>query len=100
MSDGPAHRARPTDPTGRLLFAVSRALAILGGLLGCLMAALVTVSVAGRYLISAPIPGDYDLVGIVSGCAIFAFLPYCQLTRGNVVVDFFTHGLSPRIGAE
>ena len=82
--------SRPTDPLGRLLFDVSRALALLGGLLCCLMAALVTVSVTGRYLYSAPIPGDYDLVAIISGCAIFAFLPYCQLVRRNVVIDFFT----------
>ena len=54
------------------------------------MAAIVTVSVIGRYLFSAPIPGDYDIVGILCGCAIFAFLPYCQLKRGNVLADFFT----------
>ena len=28
-----------------------------------------TVSVAGRYLFAAPIPGDYDIVGILCGCA-------------------------------
>ena len=34
----------------------------------------------GRPLpVSAPINGDYDIVGILCGCAIFAFLPYCQL---------------------
>jgi len=60
------------------------------------MAVLVTVSVAGRYLIAKPVPGDYDLLGIIAGCAIFAFLPYCQMRRGNVVVDFFTTGLSAR----
>ena len=63
------------------------------------MAALVTVSVTGRYLFSAPIPGDYDIVGILCGCAIFAFLPYCQLKRGNVVADFFTQNASPRVKA-
>jgi TRAP-type C4-dicarboxylate transport system permease small subunit len=60
------------------------------------MATLVTVSVVGRYLFAEPVPGDYDLVGILAGCAVFAFLPYCQLIRGNVVVDFFTTNLSPR----
>ena len=54
------------------------------------MALLVTVSVTGRYLIAAPIPGDYDLVAILSGCAVFAFLPYCQMVHGNVMVEFFT----------
>jgi TRAP-type C4-dicarboxylate transport system permease small subunit len=63
------------------------------------MAALVTVSVIGRYLASAPVPGDYDIVGILCGCAIFAFLPYCQLNRGNVLADFFTNRAPARVKA-
>jgi TRAP-type C4-dicarboxylate transport system permease small subunit len=63
------------------------------------MAAIVTVSVIGRYLVSSPVPGDYDIIGILCGCAIFAFLPYCQLRRGNVFVDFFTAKASPRVKA-
>ncbi len=87
---------RPTDPFGRVLFGAAKALAVFGGLLCCAIAALVTVSVAGRYLFSAPVPGDYDIAGIIAGCAIFSFLPYCQLARGNVLVDFFTNRLPPR----
>jgi len=86
---------RPTGQVGRVLFGTAKILAIFGGLLSCLMAVIVTVSVTGRYLFSSPIPGDYDIVGILCGCAIFAFLPYCQLRRGNVVVDFFTQRASP-----
>jgi TRAP-type C4-dicarboxylate transport system permease small subunit len=71
-------------------------MAIFGGVLCAVIAALVTVSVTGRYLFSAPIPGDYDIVGIIAGCAVFAFLPYCQMIRGNVVVDFFTNNLGTR----
>lgn len=96
MSEDAREPARPTDPVGRLLFATAKTLAVFGGGLCCLMAAMVTVSVTGRYLFSAPIPGDYDLLAILSGCAAFAFLPYCQMTRGNVVVDFFTTNTSPR----
>jgi len=89
--------ARPRDPFGRALHGLANILAILGGLLSCGMAAIVTVSVAGRYLFSKPIPGDYDLVGILCGCAIFAFLPYCQLHRGNVLADFFTQRAPERV---
>lgn len=96
MAEQTGKMTRPTDPVGRVLFGVSWALAIFGGLLCCIIAVLVTASVTGRYLLSAPIQGDYDLVGIICGCAVFAFLPYCQMTRGNVVVDFFTAGVSPR----
>ena len=91
--------ARPIDPIGRPLHFIATMLAILGGLLSCAMAAVVTVSVAGRYLFSAPINGDYDIVGILCGCAIFSFLPYCQLKRGNVIADFFTQGASSRTKA-
>jgi TRAP-type C4-dicarboxylate transport system permease small subunit len=94
MSEPARHAARPTDPVGRALHALSGALAIVGGLLACVIAVLVTVSVTGRYLFAAPVPGDNDLVGVLAGCAIFAFLPYCQMTRSNIMVDFFTARLS------
>jgi TRAP-type C4-dicarboxylate transport system permease small subunit len=86
---GPAG-ARPDDGFGRVLYRTADVLAVFGGVLSCIMAVIVTVSVAGRYLFSRPIPGDYDIVGILCGCAVFAFLPYCQLHRGNVLADFFT----------
>ncbi len=57
---------------------------------------MITISVTGRYFFAAPVPGDWDLIGIFCGMAVFAFLPYCQLTRGNVVVDFFTVNMAPR----
>jgi len=95
MSEGASGGARPTDPVGRALFGISKFLATLGSALVCATAAMVTVSVTGRYLFDAPIPGDYDLVAIASGCAVFAFLPYCQMIRGNVVVDFFTNNINP-----
>jgi TRAP-type C4-dicarboxylate transport system permease small subunit len=95
MSEQASETARPTDPVGRALFHTARYLAIAGGLLCGLMAAMVTVSVTGRYLFAAPVPGDYDLVAIMAGTAVFAFLPYCQLVRGNVLVDFFTTNVAP-----
>jgi TRAP-type C4-dicarboxylate transport system permease small subunit len=99
MAEKTGAPAGPTDAFGRILFAVSKTLAIFGGLLACVIATLVTVSVTGRYLFSAPVPGDYDLVGILAGVAVFAFLPYCQMIRGNIVVDFFTNNAPPRVRA-
>src|SRR5215510_7293216 len=99
MADQSDQAPRPLGAAGRALFGAARALAVFGGLLSCAMAAVVTVSVIGRYLVSRPIPGDYDIVGILCGCAIFAFLPYCQLKRGNVLADFFTQRASERVKA-
>ena len=99
MAEQAGGPARPTRSVGRALHHTADILAIFGGLLSCVMAAIVTISVIGRYLFSWPIPGDYDLVGILCGSAIFAFLPYCQLHRGNVLADFFTQKASARVKA-
>jgi TRAP-type C4-dicarboxylate transport system permease small subunit len=89
MADSPAPTARPADPVGRALYRVSKACAIFGGLLLFAVSAMTTISITGRSLASAPVPGDVELIGIGTGLAVFAFLPYCHLVRGNVIVDFF-----------
>jgi TRAP-type C4-dicarboxylate transport system permease small subunit len=89
MAEGPQTDTRPTDTVGRVLYAIARVLAICGGILLCVMALLTTLSVTGRSAFSMPVPGDFELVAIGTGLAVFAFLPWCQLTRGNVLVDFF-----------
>jgi TRAP-type C4-dicarboxylate transport system permease small subunit len=91
--------ARPRGALAGALHRLAEVLAIFGGLLSCFMAVIVAVSVAGRYLFASPLPGDYDIVGILCGCAIFSFLPYCQLKGGNVLADFFTQGATPRLKA-
>jgi len=97
MAEQASRTIRPADTFGRILYDVSRVLAIFGGLLSCSMALIVTVSVIGRYFFSEPIPGVYDIVGILCGSAVFAFLPLCQFHRGNVVVDFFTNSAPDRV---
>jgi TRAP-type C4-dicarboxylate transport system permease small subunit len=58
---------------------------------------MVVISVGMRWLISYSIPGDIELVQIATALAVFSFLPLCQSRRGNIVVDTFTHRLSPRV---
>lgn len=96
MSDTSSENARPADPVGRVLYAIARWLAIFGGVVLCAMALLTTVSVTGRSLFNNPISGDFELVAIGTGLAVFAFLPWCQLVRGNVLVDFFMSATPPR----
>lgn len=102
MEDGDTGVRRPDDVIGRLLFAVSRAFAIAGGIVLCAMAVLTTVSIVGRSLATVipslgPVPGDFELIAIGTGVAVFAFLPYCQMTGGNVVVDFFLEKAPGRV---
>ncbi len=88
MAEETKYAARPTDPLGRALYSIARVLAVLGGVLLSLVALLTTVSVFGRFF-GSPIPGDFELVAIGTGVSVFAMMPYCQMIRGNVLVDFF-----------
>ena len=74
-------------------------MAIAGGILICFAAVLVTISVAGRRLFNKPIPGDYEMVEISVGVAVFAFLAYTAAKSGHIAVDTFTLKLRPRVNA-
>jgi len=97
MSELASETTRPTDPVGRVLYAIAKWVAVLGGVTLCAMAVLTTASVTGRSVFLQPIAGDFELVAIGTGLAVFAFLPWCQITRGNVLVDFFMSAASPRL---
>ena len=89
MSELPDQVARPTDKVGRVLFQASRGLALFGGAVILAVAIMTSISVSGRFSLSMPIPGDIEFIELGTSTAVFAFLPYCQLMRGNVIVDFF-----------
>jgi TRAP-type C4-dicarboxylate transport system permease small subunit len=54
------------------------------------------VSLIGRNTIGVTLVGDYELTAAAAGAAVALFLPWCQLKRENIIVDFFTAGLPPR----
>ena len=74
----------------RLLDALANALALIGGALLIAVSVATVVSVAGRWLAGRPITGDIELVQLAVAAAIALFLPYCQLHRSHLIVDFFT----------
>ncbi|MGL5362093.1 MAG: TRAP transporter small permease [Bosea sp. (in: a-proteobacteria)] len=74
-------------------------IAILGGLLALAVALLVTTSVLSRWLFNAPIDGDFEYVKMATAVAVFAYLPYAQARRGNIMVDTFTSWLPRRTNA-
>ncbi len=92
MTEDTADRSR----IGRVLELGSTALALAGGLVLTGLMLMSITSIAGRWLFSRPLPGDFELVEIGTGVAIFLFLPACQLRGANVIVDFFTTGMSRR----
>ena len=80
---------------GRVLARLARIFVIIGGICLTVAGLLTVVSVMGRYFINSPIPGDFELVEMACAVAVFSFLPYCQLRKGNVLVDFLPIRLRP-----
>jgi TRAP-type C4-dicarboxylate transport system permease small subunit len=79
------------------LVAITRPLAIAGGLLMLAVSIMVTLSVLMRWVINVSVPGDIELVQIGTALAVFSFLPLCQAHRGNIMVDTFTTRLPVRL---
>jgi TRAP-type C4-dicarboxylate transport system permease small subunit len=74
-------------------------LALLSGIFLLVAIVVTTVSIIGRMAIPlglSAIPGDYELVEVFVGLAVFGFLPYCQMARGHVGVDLFVMAFGNR----
>jgi TRAP-type C4-dicarboxylate transport system permease small subunit len=76
--------------------AVTRALALAGGVFLVAATVITLVSVIGRYGFGRPVPGDYELVEITCAVGVFLFFPYTQAMSGNIAAEFFTAGLAAR----
>ncbi|NRB02133.1 MAG: TRAP transporter small permease [Rhodobacteraceae bacterium] len=103
----------------RALTLIARILALLGGFVLIALVLTTTFSIIGRSLNTighsdvmenigwlggllrsfGPINGDYELVEAGVAIAIFAFLPWCQLSRTHATVDVFTNFLGRRVNA-
>ena len=83
----------------RALDVLARAFALAGGAVLVAITGMSVVSIAGRTVLGRPLAGDFELVQVGCGVAVAAFLPYCQLRRGNIIVDFFTVRAGPRVQA-
>ena len=95
---------------GRWIGRYTDLLAIIGGLVLTGVMLLAVVSIIGRGLARSgldifnrgalgwvgPIPGDFELVSMGAGIAIFCFLSWAHFQRGHVTVDIFVSKLGPR----
>jgi TRAP-type C4-dicarboxylate transport system permease small subunit len=97
----------PEGPFGQWLERCCSSVAMFGGIALLFIMLISSISVIGRNipqllnligfkLSPMSIPGDTEIVQLGCAVAIFAFLPYCQIKRANVFVDFFTGWMSPR----
>ncbi|MFN4349304.1 MAG: TRAP transporter small permease [Hylemonella sp.] len=83
----------------KMLGTLAKACAILAGVLLTVITLMTCLSVLGRNTTGATLVGDFELTGVAAGAAIALFLPWCQLRRGNIIVDFFTASASERTTA-
>jgi len=102
------------------MMALSRTLAILGGVILSAMILMTCLSIAGRhmaaFLNSATVQdvmpalanavlglgigrifGDFELIELGMAVAVFCFLPYCHITIGHARVNIFTSALPDRV---
>ena len=80
----------------RAIELTAKAFAFAGGAVLVVMIGMSVASIASRSVLGRPIPGDFELVQFACAISIAAFLPWCQLRRANIIVDFFTTGLPAR----
>jgi TRAP-type C4-dicarboxylate transport system permease small subunit len=70
--------------------------ALAGGLLLLAIVLVNAASLVGNIFLHQPVPGDFEIVEVGIAVAVFAFLPYCQITDANVTADIFTARAGPR----
>ena len=74
----------------KTLETLAKLCAVLAGVLLTVITLMTCVSLLGRNTTGWTIVGDFELSGAAAGAAIALFLPWCQVRRGNIIVDFFT----------
>jgi len=74
----------------KILQSLAKLSAILAGVLLTVITLMTCVSLIGRNTVGITLVGDFELTGVATGAAIALFMPWCQVKRGNIIVDFFT----------
>ncbi len=64
--------------------------AVLAGVLLTAITLVTCASLIGRNTIGWNIVGAFEISGFAAGAAIALFMPWCQVKRGHIIVDFFT----------
>ena len=88
------------DRIDRLMRSLAALMAILGGIALIAVILSTVTSVTGRAFLWAglgPIRGDFELVELGTGFAVFAFLPWTQINRQNASVEILTMHMGDRI---
>ena len=92
----PVHHAgiAESGPFGRILLSTAKWFAFAGGVIFTGLVIMSIISIVGRKLFSAPVPGDVELLQLCAAFASATFFAYCHLMHGDVKVDFFTANMT------
>ncbi len=83
----------------KFLSFLAQACAVLAGVILTGVTLVTCASIVGRNTTGWTVLGDYELTAVAAGAAIALFMPWCQLRRQNIIVDFFTARASSAVNA-
>ncbi len=64
--------------------------AVVAGILLVVITLMTCASLLGRNTVGWTLVGDIELTAAAAGAAVALFLPWCQVKRSHIIVDFFT----------
>lgn len=91
-----AHTDADFGRYGRALEWACKGAAVAGTLVFVGLVVMSIVSISGRKIASAPVPGDVEVLQLCASFAAASFFAWCHLNLGDVKVDFFTERLPAR----
>ena len=83
----------------KFLSFLAQACAVLAGIILTGVTLVTCASLIGRNTTGWTLLGDYELTAVAAGAAIALFMPWCQMRREHIIVDFFTARLPAGVNA-
>ena len=77
-------------------YKIVRVMAIIAAIVLAAMMLLTVGDVCGRYFFNRPIPGTWEIIGVLLVCAGTWGLAYCQMLRGHISVTVLLERFSKR----
>jgi len=83
----------------RFVFRIAEVTHKVGLAILLLMVFLTVGDVAGRYFLTIPIPGTFELTNFMLALVVFLTLSYTQVRKGHISIDALVSRFSPRTQA-
>jgi TRAP-type C4-dicarboxylate transport system permease small subunit len=83
----------------KALESLAKFCAVAAGVLLVAITLMTCLSLGGRNTTGWTIVGDIEITAAAAGAAVALFLPWCQVKRSHIIVDFFTAKASAQTNA-